>query len=141
MGLRRKSRELALQYLFGHDFQGQSCAPEAIEEGLEMFCQVFEAGEKALPYCRKLALGLCQNQEAIDEQIKKHSHNWRLERMSFVDRNILRISVYEMQYCKDVPAQVAINEALEIARRFSVSDSIGFINGILDSIKETLPDG
>ncbi len=141
MGLRRKSRELALQFLFGHDFQGQSCAPETIEEGLEMFCQVFEAGEKALPYCRELVLGLCRNQEAIDEQIKKHSHNWRLERMSFVDRNILRISVYEMQYCKDVPAQVAINEALEIAKRFSVSDSIGFINGILDSIKETLSDG
>ncbi len=136
MGLRRKSRELALQFLYGHDFQGQSCEPEKIEQWLEVFCDVFEADEKTLPYCRDLIFGICQEKDAIDSLIKKHSHNWRIERMSFVDRNLLRIAVYEMSFCDDVPVQVAINEALEVAKRFSVKDSVGFINGILDSIKK-----
>ncbi|HDO30234.1 MAG TPA: transcription antitermination factor NusB, partial [Desulfobacteraceae bacterium] len=65
-----------------------------------------------------------------------HSHNWRLERMSLVDRNILRIAVFEMRYCDDVPARVAINEALEIAKRYSIADSVSFINGILDAVQE-----
>jgi N utilization substance protein B len=82
--------------------------------------------------------GLCKYRDGIDELIAKHSHNWRVERMSVVDRNILRIAVYEMEYGRDVPNQVAINEALEIAKRYSVKESIAFINGILDSVQAML---
>lgn len=138
MGLRRKSRELALQFLYGHDFQGRSNAPEAVSEELDIFCGVFETNEKALPYGRKLVMGLCGCEEAIDSLIAEHSHNWRVERMSLVDRNILRIAIYEMQHGEDVPNQVAINEALEIAKRYSVKESIAFINGILDSVKASI---
>ncbi|MBM9511152.1 transcription antitermination factor NusB [Desulfogranum marinum] len=138
MGLRRKSRELALQFLYGHDFQKCSCAPEAVAESLDVFCQVFETNKRALPYGSELVQGLCKYRDGIDELIAKHSHNWRVERMSVVDRNILRIAVYEMEYGRDVPNQVAINEALEIAKRYSVKESIAFINGILDSVQAML---
>ncbi|HDL98853.1 MAG TPA: transcription antitermination factor NusB, partial [Desulfobacteraceae bacterium] len=74
--------------------------------------------------------------DEINALLAGHSHNWRLERMSLVDRNILRIAVFEMRYCDDVPARVAINEALEIAKRYSIADSVSFINGILDAVQE-----
>lgn len=138
MGLRRKSRELALQFLFSHDFQGRSCVPEDVAKDLDVFCSVFDTGKKALPYGRQLIAGLCEHREAIDSLLADHSHNWRIERMSLVDRNILRIAVFEMRYCSDVPSQVAINEALEVAKRYSVNESVAFINGILDSVQEAL---
>ncbi|WP_028585207.1 transcription antitermination factor NusB [Desulfogranum mediterraneum] len=138
MGLRRKSRELALQFLFSHDFQERSCDQEPVARELEVFCQTFDAGKKALAYGEELVFGLCEHREAIDALLAEHSHNWRVERMSLVDRNVLRIAVYEMQYRDDVPVQVAINEALEIAKRYSVRESVSFINGILDSVQAGL---
>lgn len=136
MGLRRKSREIALQFLFGHDFQHRSGDLESIEAELEEFCANFDTGKKALPYVRQLIRGICSHLDEINGLLTGHSHNWRLERMSWVDRNILRIAVFEMRYCDDVPARVAINEALEIAKRYSIVDSVPFINGILDAVRE-----
>jgi len=95
-------------------------------------------GEKSLEYGKQLITGICTNLEAIDTLLSAHSHNWRVERMSLVDRNILRIAVYEMQYCDQAPAQVAINEALEIAKRYSIGESVAFINGILDAVQAAL---
>lgn len=135
MGLRRKSRELALQFLFSHDFQERSCAPEDVARDLDMFCQIFDVSQKSLPYGRELILGICQHLDEIDTLLATHSHNWRVERMSLVDRNILRIAVYEMRYCDQAPTQVAINEALEIAKRYSIGESVSFINGILDAVQ------
>ena len=137
MGLRRKSRELALQFLFSHDFQEGAAAPEALMPEWERFCQSFEAGPGAMPYGRTLAEGICRHLDEIDTLLAGHSHNWRVERMSAVDRNILRIAAFELRYSGDVPAQVAINEALEIAKRYSIDDSVAFINGILDAIQTT----
>lgn len=139
MGLRRKARELALQFLYGHDFQERSCAPDAVSEAFDVFTGVFETNEKTLPYAKRLAQGVCSHRETVDKLIAEHSHNWRVERMSVVDRNILRIAVFEMQSGEDVPTQVAINEALEVAKRYSVKESVPFINGILDSIQAALP--
>jgi len=139
MGLRRKSRELALQFLFSHDFQEFSDSPEAVALDFDLFCQAFDIGEKALPYGRQLIEGICQHLVEIDNLLAAHSHNWRVERMSLVDRNILRIAVFELQYIDDAPAQVAINEALEIAKRYSIEDSVSFINGILDAVQIALP--
>lgn len=134
MGLRRKSREFALQFLFSHDFQGRSRAPEAVEQDIDVFCRFFDVGEKALPYGKELIHGICGHLDQIDKLLAEHSHHWRVERMSLVDRNILRIAVYEMQHCEEAPAQVAINEALEIAKRYSIGESVAFINGILDAV-------
>ncbi|MDD2464126.1 MAG: transcription antitermination factor NusB [Desulfobulbus sp.] len=135
MGLRRKSREFALQFLFGHDFQGRSCAPEEVARDIDVFCQFFDVEEKSLVYGKELIIGICTNFDEIDTLLAQHSHNWRVERMSLVDRNILRIAVYEMQHCDQAPAQVAINEALEIAKRYSIGESVAFINGILDAVQ------
>jgi N utilization substance protein B len=135
MGLRRKSREITLQFLFGHDFQERSCESDVLQAALDEFCHCFDAGRKALPYAHRLILGICEHLEIIDGQITRCSHNWRVERMSLVDRNILRIAVFEMQHVEDVPATVAINEALEIAKRYAEPDSVGFINGILDGMQ------
>jgi len=138
MGLRRKSREMALQFLFSLDFQEYSCSPDLVETNLEMFCQTFEVGDRSLPYGRQLIEGICLHLDEIDALLAKHSHNWRVERMSSVDRNILRIAVFELQYAEDTPAQVAMNEALEIAKRYSIEESVSFINGILDAVQSAL---
>jgi N utilization substance protein B len=138
MGLRRKSRELALQFLFSHDFHERADAPDApdaLARDWELFCQSFETGTKAMPYGWTLARGICRHLGEIASLLAGHSHRWRVERMSAVDRNILRIAVFELRYSGDVPAQVAINEALEIAKRYSIDDSVAFINGILDAIE------
>jgi N utilization substance protein B len=135
MGLRRKSREIALQFLFGHDFQERSCDPQALEAEFDEFCACFDAGRKSLPYARELINGICGQLEEIDGLISRHSHNWRVERMSMVDRNILRIAAYEMRNVEDAPATVAINEALEIAKRYAEPDAVPFINGILDAMQ------
>ncbi len=137
MGLRRKSRELTLQFLFGHDFQKHSFEPAVVTKELERFCDCFDAGEKSLSYTELLLAGISQRLEEIDVILKDHSHNWRLERMSLVDRNILRIAIFEMCF-NQVPQKVAINEALEIAKRFSMIESLAFINGVLDSVKSGL---
>jgi N utilization substance protein B len=136
MGLRRKSREITLQFLFGHDFQDRSCKPDDLLAELDEFCTCFDAGRKSLPYARQLILGICAHLKDIDHLISSRSHNWRVERMALVDRNILRIAAFEMQHADDVPAIVAINEALEIAKRYAEPDSVGFINGILDGMQQ-----
>lgn len=139
MGLRRKSRELALQFLFSHDFQERARTPELLTREMDLFCHSFEVGQKAMPYGRQLIEGICAHADDIDRLLADHSHNWRVERMSSVDRNILRIAVFEMRYSRDIPAQVAINEALEIAKRYSIQESVAFINGILDAIQAASP--
>ena len=82
-----------------------------------------------------LITGICEQIELIDQLVKDRSNDWRLERMSLVDRNILRIAIYEMKYGEDVPAKVAINEALEIAKHYSMPDSVSIVNGVLDGIE------
>lgn len=140
MGLRRKSRELALQFLFSHDFQEHPGSREAVEAELELFTGIFDVSKKALPYGRQLILGIAAGVVEIDALLAEHSHNWRLERMSLVDRNILRIAVYEMMHVEDAPMQVVINEALEVAKRYSIDNSVPFINGILDAVQSRVAD-
>jgi N utilization substance protein B len=136
MGLRRKSREIALQFLFGHDFQKRSCASDSLQAELDGFCACFDVNKKALPYAQGLIRGICAHLKDIDGLIAGHSHNWRVERMSLVDLNILRIAAFEMEYVEDAPATVAINEALEIAKRYAEPNSVSFINGILDAVRK-----
>jgi N utilization substance protein B len=135
MGLRRKSRELALQFLYGHDVQEGSCNEENLLARLNEFFISFQADGKSIAYAEQLVAGICRHRKEIDSLLSRSSHNWRVERMAAVDRNILRIAAYEIKYGEDVPATVAINEALEIAKRYAEPDAVGFINGILDGLQ------
>ena len=129
MGTRRKSRELALQALFQGELAGQNGLLD-----FEEFCAHFQVNKKAIPYAKKLLDGVQEKADMLNQLISKYAENWRLERMSLIDRNILRLAVYEVHYQDDVPVSVAINEAVEIAKRYSTDDSGPFINGILDAM-------
>ncbi|ADH85970.1 transcription antitermination factor NusB [Desulfurivibrio alkaliphilus] len=133
MGARRKSRELALQALYQADMSNVSAL-----DTLPVLCENFEVSRKALPYGEGLVGGVVANLAAIDRIIEAGSAHWRVSRMSCIDRNIIRIAVYEFNFAADVPAGVAINEAIELAKRFGSEDSPAFINGVLDAIRKTL---
>ena len=139
MGTRRKAREAALQFLFQDDFCGRDPSEiDNLEERLNLFCQLYQVNRKAREYATRLLQETLANREHIDELIRQSATNWRLERIAYTDRNILRIAVCEMVYSKDVAHQVAINEAVEIAKRFGSDDSPPFVNGILDAIHRKL---
>jgi transcription antitermination protein NusB len=134
MGTRRKSRELALQMLFQSDL-GQQPADDV--------CKTFWMGrgdvEREVQGFADDIFRLAQDRsEDIDKLIKAHAANWRIDRMAAVDRNVLRAAVAEMLGYPTTPRAIVINEAIEIARKFSAPDSAQFINGVLDSIGKEL---
>jgi transcription antitermination protein NusB len=135
MGIRRKSRESALQFLFQDDFVAEEIRQGEMNERFDMFCDLYQVSRKARPYTLDLVQGIVRNRDHIDSLIGQCAKNWRLERIALTDRNLLRIGVFEMLYCEDVPDQVAINEAVEIAKRYGSEESPAFINGILDAVK------
>ncbi|MFP3983921.1 MAG: transcription antitermination factor NusB [Desulfurivibrionaceae bacterium] len=130
MGLRRKSRELALQCLYQVDQGGET------EDAVEIIRSHFEVNDRSVPYVRELVDGINTHLDELDRILNKYSRHWRVNRMSVIDRNLLRIAAYEMLYKDEVPGSVAINEAVEIAKRYSSDDSAAFINGILDAVLE-----
>jgi N utilization substance protein B len=134
MGPRRKAREYALQMLFQWDITHDS-----IDQVVATFFQNQpEESEIVVEFARQLVMNTVEHVEQIDEFIRRHAEHWRLDRMATVDRNILRLAVQEFLYDKETPKTVVINEAIEIARRFSAQESPLFINGVLDSIKKEL---
>ena len=133
MGTRRQARELAMQALFYMDIR-----KDASEETLEYFCGCFCPSKKSRPFFRKLVNGVLETKGQIDSLVERYSQNWNISRMSCVDRNVMRIAVYEMLYCDDIPPKVSINEAVDIGKKFGTQESGAFINGIMDSIREAL---
>ena len=135
MGARRKARVCALQMLFQYDL-----ARPGVDELSELYWEAFgdEMGEVGREFSTNLARGAIAHIEKIDELIKRRAEHWRIQRMAVVDRNVLRLAIYEFLYEPDTPKTVVINEALEIARRFSTFEATQFINGILDAIKRDL---
>jgi N utilization substance protein B len=133
MGNRRKSRELAMQALFYMDMNHNDS-----NELLERFCLNFASSKKARPFFLKLVKGVIQAKPEIDSIIETFSDNWKIDRMACVDRNIMRIAVYELLYCHDIPSKVSINEAIDVGKKFGTEESGAFINGILDSIRLAL---
>ena len=131
MGSRRKAREYALQMLFQWDITHDS-----IEQIQATFWEGQDEPEDTRMFAETLASRSIANVERIDRLIERHAENWRLDRMAVVDRNILRLATYEFLYDAETPKTVVINEAIEIARRFSAQESPQFINGILDSIRK-----
>ncbi len=128
---RRKARFDALQILYQVDLNQQLSSGNALDHFQEHFAQ----DRKADAFTEKLVNGVVENLEAIDNLLQKTSDHWRKERMGSIDRNILRLGIYELQYCNDIPATVTINEMVEVAKRFGDKDSPAFVNGILDKIK------
>ena len=134
MGTRRKSRELTLQMLFHSDMRPQSTAQ--VER---TFCaERNDLDGSTREFAADLFRFAMARSEQIDQLIEKHTEHWRMERMAAVDRNILRAGVAEFLCFPKTPKPVVINEALEIARRFSTPESVQFINGVLDSVAKEL---
>src|SRR5690349_10479548 len=135
MGSRRKARECALQMLFAADVSGTRA-----DELVRIYWTELgdaEAEAPAREFAARLDVGTLSHLQALDERIRSRAEHWRISRMADVDRNILRLAVYEFLH-EPTPRTVAINEALEIARRFSTYEATQFINGILDAIKRDL---
>lgn len=130
MGTRRISREQALQALFYMDMHR-----DPGEDPVGLFCSCFTDENPAGPFFHHLVNGVRENRPTIDTVIERFSSNWKLSRMSCVDRNILRIAVFELLFCADIPPKVSINEAIDVGKRFGTEESGAFINGILDSIR------
>ena len=131
-GTRRKARECALQMLFAADVVKNTGLFSIDDYWGELGDTEFD--DKTRDFANNLVEGTLKNNETIDEKIRTRAEHWRIERMAIVDRNVLRLAVYEFLY-EDTPRTVVINEALEIARRFSTFEATQFINGILDAIK------
>ncbi|MEE4241565.1 MAG: transcription antitermination factor NusB [Desulfopila sp.] len=141
MGTRRKARETALQFLFQDDFQHKyPLEADDLEERFALFCGLYQVNSKAKEYALVLIRQTIANSGQIDALIRQCAKNWRLERIAYADRNLLRIAVCEMLYCEDVPHQVSINEAVEIAKRFGSAESSAFVNGILDAVNKHIQE-
>ena len=137
MGSRRKARECALQMLFAADVAGRDARLDELVRDYWTELSEAEQEESAREFATRLATGTLAHLAEIDERIRSRAEHWRISRMAVVDRNVLRLAVYEFLY-EQTPRTVAINEALEIARRFSTFEATQFINGILDAIKRDL---
>jgi N utilization substance protein B len=127
---RRKAREYALQILFQTDFTGKHFDGEALRE----FWSERKENTDVRKFTEDLVSGTLDRIQEIDAAIERVTENWLLKRMAAVDRNILRFAAYEILYRKDIPAAVTINEALEIAKKYSSSESASFLNGVLDRL-------
>ncbi len=133
MGMRRKGRELALQALYQIDLRGDDAGV-----AIGTFFEHCDAPNDARTFGEDLVGGVLDERTRIDELIGASSDNWRVDRLSLVDRNILRVATYELLCRRDVPASVAIDEAIEIAKRFGSDESATFVNGVLDHIAATV---
>lgn len=130
MGKRRRSRELALQVLYQLDITKQD-AIKAIAQSRDHFSEK----EERDGFAERIVLGVLDHGQEIDRLIEQYSENWRLDRMSMIDRNILRMALFELLYCEDIPPKVTLDEAIELGKRYGSGDSGSFINGILDRIQ------
>ena len=131
MGVRRDAREAAVQYLYQREMQGDQS-----DQALEEFYEMRGLSPSGRRFCDELLQGWMQHREEIDEMIAKNARNFEFNRLSAVDRNVLRIACHEILFRSDIPAPVAINEAIEIAKKYSTEDSGKFVNGVLDNIRK-----
>jgi transcription antitermination factor NusB len=134
MRKRTLAREYALQMLYEMDITQDST--ERVIQNFWDYQITSNVAKEVKDFAEFLTRGVIQNLKDIDNEISKHSQNWKLKRMAVVDRNILRLGSFELLFCKDIPPKVSINEAIELAKKFSGQESARFVNGILDKIKE-----
>ncbi len=130
MGVRRDAREAAVQYLYQRELQ-----KDETDALLEEFYRLRGLSPSARKFCESLLRGWMAHRKEIDDAIRLQARNYEFSRLSAVDRNVLRIACLELLFCEDIPPVVAINEAIEIAKKFSTQESGKFVNGILDNIR------
>ena len=133
MGVRSEGREAAIQFLYQRDQGGGAGVSD-----LEDFYAFRGLSPSARRFCEGLVSGLLEHSAEIDIKLREHSQNYELERLSAVDRNILRLAIHEMLFCAEIPPVVSINEAINIAKKYGTEESGRFVNGVLDKIKSTL---
>ncbi len=131
MGKRRIARESTLQILFQLEFNDSQ-----LDKTISQFLENKKADKEEKELCTRLICGIVANQAEIDKIIQSASQHWRISRMAIVDKNILRMAAYEMLYDKDLAPAIIINEAIEIAKKYSSEKSATFINGILDALNK-----
>ncbi len=137
MGARRTGRERALQALYQLEMTPGTLPDDALESAWT----APEEGKRdpdAERFAWELVKGVQAFREEIDQLIEKHSHNWRLDRMSRIDRNVLRLGIFELKYRPDIPRKVTINEAVELGKNFGTEESSAFVNGLLDRVAVAL---
>lgn len=133
MAGRSKAREQIVQLLYLIEQSKLN-----IDDAVSFFIKNFEAHEEEIPFIRSRLTGIAGNFVKIDEKIAKYSEHWKMNRMPKVDRNILRLGAYELEFCLDVPVSVVINEAIELGKKFGDINTPKFINGILDKIAKEI---
>ncbi|MDO9586256.1 MAG: transcription antitermination factor NusB [Syntrophales bacterium] len=129
MRQRRKAREIALQVLYSLDVSDGN-----VKEAIDLFWKNFEAPKQVRAFSDILIEGAWNNRKQIDTLIGSYAENWSVGRMAKVDKSILRMAVYELLYCRDIPPKVAINEAIDLGKLFGSENSGSFINGVLDAL-------
>lgn len=130
MGKRRRSREFALQVLYQLEVNPQEI-PKALEHIRNHITSVSDDPE----FTERIVCGVREHLQEIDHLLENYLEHWRLDRLSSVDRNILRLALFELLYCDDIPPKVTINEAIDLGKKYGTEDSGAFINGILDRIQ------
>ena len=136
MGSRRKARECALQLLYQLDIGDQE-----VNEAQGFYWATHDVGEDSRQFATTLVEGVREHLMEIDDLLSLYSTNWKISRMASIDKNILRIAIYELMHCPDIPVKVTINEAVEIAKNYGTAESGAFVNGILDNIAKKYAPG
>jgi len=132
MGVRRSGREAAIQFLYQYD----AYKPAQLDVALKAFWKQSEEKKSVCDFAEDLLRGVIDKLPEIDAKIRGLADNWDFERLAVVDRNILRLSIYEILFRPEIPPVVSINEAIEIAKKFSTAESGAFVNGLLDKVKK-----
>ncbi len=133
MGARTVGREAALKMLFGIE-----ATQTDVETAIALYWREFGGVVEARPYADESVRGIAKEREELDETIRIASEHWRIERMTRVDRNVLRLGTWELRHRDDVPTEVILDEAVELAKRYGSEESSAFVNGVLNQIAETL---
>lgn len=132
---RTRAREIAMQILFQFDVRGAAYAVDLGKSAAQMCADEGQGEADVQEFALRLVEGTLAHRDEIDGRLQAVARNWDLRRMANVDRNVLRMAMYELMFCTDVPPKVAINEAIELGKKYSTANSGGFVNGILDRVR------
>ena len=135
MRRRTRAREIALQVLYQFDLRGDQYEQECGQDVEEILADESQGDAEVRAFAIRLVRGTREHRPELDETLKGVTRNWDLNRMAAVDRNVLRMAIYELVHCDDIPPKVTINEAIELGKKFSTANSGAFINGILDRVR------
>lgn len=132
---RTRAREVALQILYQFDLRSERFDLDLGQELVDLIGEQANGDTEVSAFALRLVQGTLQHRDVVDLRLKAVTRNWDLRRMATVDRNVLRMAIYELMHCADVPPKVTINEAIELAKKYSTANSGGFVNGILDRVR------